>query len=102
MSQGRTIIALIVMLVIGFSAGFVLRPVVLPPGPTTVVAALPPTQAVLVTTRSKPYFTANLDEGRRVVAGCQQGSVRGEECANAEQAVTEADGRARLKRFLGK
>lgn len=102
MSQGKTIIALIVMLVIGFSAGFVLRPVVLPPGPTTVVVAPPPTQAVLVATRGKPYFAAHLDEARRIVAGCAAGSLQGDECANAEQAVTEAEGQNRLKRFLGK
>jgi hypothetical protein len=47
------------------------------------------------------YFTANLDEARRVVAGCRDGSVRGDECANAQQAVTEAEGRDRFKKFMG-
>lgn len=95
MKQAKTLIIMLVTLFIGFGAGFVLRPVILPPAPTTIMAA--PTTA-----RGKPYFAAHLDEARRIVAECAAGSVQGDECANAEQAVTEAEGQNRLKRFLGK
>ena len=102
MTQGKTFVIVLVTLVVGFGAGFTLRPVILPPGPaTTVPAPVPPSVAPLGA-RGKPYFAAHLDEARRVVAGCRDGSVQGNECANAEQAVTEAEGQNRLKRFLGK
>lgn len=52
--------------------------------------------------RSKQYFDAHLDEARQVVAGCKDGSSRGEECDNADLAVQEADAKERLKRFFGK
>lgn len=51
--------------------------------------------------RSKQYFDAHVDEARQVLADCQAGSARGEECENAERAVIRADARARSKRFLG-
>lgn len=52
--------------------------------------------------RGTQYFAANLDAARQIVAGCETGSVRGDECANAEQAILTAEGQDRLKRFLGK
>lgn len=51
--------------------------------------------------RATTYFAAHLDEARKLVADCQSGSVRGEECANAAAAVQEADARERFKRFRG-
>ena len=101
MSQGKAIIVLIVTLAIGFAGGFTLRPVIAP-SPITVISSVPssvgpaPTEA-----RGTQYFAANLDEARRVVAGCRDGSMRGDECANAEQAVTEAEGHNRFKKFMG-
>jgi len=47
------------------------------------------------------YFAAHLDEARQVVAQCAEGTARGDECANAEQAVIEAEGRERFKKFMG-
>lgn len=102
MKQAKTLIIMLVTLVIGFGAGFVLRPVIVPPAPATIMAAPPPTVAAPAAARGKPYFAAHIGEARRIVAGCTAGSVQGNECANAEQAVTEADGQSRLKRFLGK
>jgi len=99
MTQGNTLIIALVTLVIGFGAGFVLRPVIMPPGQTTIAATPAPAPAA---PRGARYFTANLDEARRIVEECRNGSVRGDECANAEQAVVEAEGRDRLKRFMGK
>ena len=51
--------------------------------------------------RSKHYFDAHVDEAREVFTGCQDGSVRGDECDNAERALIRADAEARTKRFLG-
>ena len=45
---------------------------------------------------------AHLDQGRQVVAGRKDGSSRGEEYANADLAMQEADAKERLKRFFGK
>ena len=52
--------------------------------------------------RSSEYFAAHLDEARQVVAGCRDGTVRGEECANANRAVEEAKAKERFRRFRGR
>lgn len=52
--------------------------------------------------RGSEYFAAHLDEARQVVAGCRDGTVRGEECANAGMAVEEADAKERFRRFRGR
>ena len=97
MIQGKTLIIVLVTLVIGFGAGFVLRPVVLPIGQT---AALAPA-SIPTEPRGTQYFAAHIDEARQVVAQCAEGTARGDECANAEQAVIEAEGRERFKKFMG-
>lgn len=51
--------------------------------------------------RSTQYFVANVAEARQVVAGCRDGSVRGGECTNAEEALIKVDAAERRKRFLG-
>lgn len=100
MTQGKTLIIVLVTLVIGFGAGFVLRPVIMQ-GQTTVAVSSVPAAASPAAARGPQYFAANLDDARQIVAGCQDGSVRGDECANAEQAVIEAEGRDRFKTFTG-
>lgn len=100
MMQGKTLIIALVALIVGFGAGFVLRPVIAPAG-QTVAAAAPIIAPASAEARGTQYFAAHLDEARRIVAQCRDGSVRGDECANAEQAVTEADGRARYRKFTG-
>jgi hypothetical protein len=100
MAQGKTIIIVLVALIAGFGAGFVLRPVIAPVEPTAAVAS-PPPAAVPAGARGKQYFAAHLDEARQILAQCAEGSVRGDECFNADMAVTEADGRARHRRFFG-
>lgn len=52
--------------------------------------------------RSTQYFEAHLDEARELVAGCSNGSVRGDECPNADLAVQEADAKERFRKFRGK
>lgn len=52
--------------------------------------------------RSSEYFAEHLDEARQIVTGCRDGTVRGEECANAALAVEEADAKDRFRRFRGR
>ncbi|UIJ44820.1 hypothetical protein LZK98_17445 [Sphingomonas cannabina] len=98
MRQDRTLIIALVTLFIGFVAGFVLRPVIVPVAQAPVAAA----PSALAEARGMQYFAAHLDEARRIVAQCRDGSVRGDECANADAAVIAAEGREQTERFLGK
>lgn len=52
--------------------------------------------------RATMYFAAHLNEARKVVADCRNGSATGLECANADAAVQEADAREKFKRFRGR
>lgn len=101
MSQGKTIIIVLVTLVIGFTGGFVLRPVISSNQPADTVAAVSPVPAVPAEARGTQYFVAHIDEARQVVAGCRDGSVRGGECATAEEAVIKVDAAERRRKFLG-
>lgn len=101
MTQDKTLIIVLVTLVIGFGAGFMLRPVIAPVEPATIVAGPATAVPAPADPRGKQYFAAHLDEARQVMAQCAEGSVRGNECFNADMAVTEADGRARHKQFFG-
>lgn len=99
--QGKSLIIAVVMLVIGFGAGFILRPVIVPAAQRTAVAGPPAVVEAPAAPRGMQYFAAHIDEARQVLAGCRDGSVRGDECTNAEQAVVEAEGRERFKKFMG-
>lgn len=101
MTQGKTIIIALLTLVIGFAGGFVLRPVISPTQQTGAIVADTPSAPVSSEARGTQYFVAHIDEARRVVAGCRDGSVRGGECATAEEAIIKVDATERRKRFLG-
>lgn len=101
MTQGKTLIIVLVTLLIGFGAGFVLRPVIVPADQAAAVAGPRPAAQAPSEPRGAQYFAAHLDEARQVVAQCAEGSVRGDECVNAEQTIVEAEGRDRFKRFMG-
>ena len=101
MSQSKRIVIVLVTLVIGFGAGFALRPVIAPPQQAAIAAAAPPPAPVSSAARGSQYFVANIDEARQVVAGCRDGSVRGGECATAEEAIIKVDAAERRRRFLG-
>lgn len=88
--------AIIMALVIGFLGGFVLRPIVLPPQAAT---SAPASETNPKEARGVEYFVAHVDEARAVVAGCRDGTVRGEECNNAETAVTTIESKERFRRF---
>jgi len=101
MSQGKAIIIVIVTLLVGFAFGFVLRPFITPTEQVVGLADPSHVAAAPSEARGTQYFAANLDEARRIVDGCRGGSVRGDECANAERAVTETEGRDHFKKFMG-
>ncbi|MGE4431676.1 MAG: hypothetical protein AB7E05_13130 [Sphingobium sp.] len=101
MTQGKTLIIVLVTLIIGFGAGFVMRPVIVPVERAAIVAGPPAAAPTPAEPRGTQYFAAHLDEAREIVGQCADGTVRGGECANAEQAVIEAEGRDRFKRFMG-
>lgn len=101
MTQGKTLIIVLVTLIIGFGAGFVLRPIIVPVDRTAIIASPPAAIPAPAAPRGMQYFAAHLDEARQVVAQCAEGMARGDECANAEQAVIEAEGRERFKKFMG-
>ncbi|MBB6192335.1 hypothetical protein FHS51_002578 [Sphingobium wenxiniae] len=101
MWKSKTIIVVIVTLAIGFAGGFILRPVTAPPQQAVAAASPSPVAPVPTEARGTQYFVANIDEARQVVAGCRDGSVRGGECATAEEAIIKVDAAERRKRFLG-
>ena len=98
--QGKSIVAALVLLAVGFAAGFMLRPVLASQPSTALAGAAAPANAVLAP-RGTQYFAEHLDEARTVITGCQDANVRGDECAHASEAVVTADSRARAKSFLG-
>lgn len=101
MFSGKTIIIALVTLVIGFAGGFVLRPVIAPTHQAGTIAVTSPAPPGAGEARGTQYFVAHIDEARQVVAGCRDGSVRGGECATAEEAIIKVDAAERRKRFLG-
>ena len=49
--------------------------------------------------RSASYFEAHQDEAAKVVANCQTGAHRGQECVNAQAAVAAAKRDARMDAY---
>lgn len=101
MSQGKTLIIVLITLVIGFAGGFVLRPIIAPAPQTTAVASPAFIAPTSTEARGTQYFVAHIEEARQIVAGCRDGSVRGGECATAEEAIIKVEAAERRKRFLG-
>ncbi|MCG2840399.1 hypothetical protein L6Q21_05330 [Sandaracinobacter sp. RS1-74] len=101
MTQGRTVFIVLVALVVGFGSGFVLRPILVPVGPTAATAGISASIPAMIEPRGTQYFRAHLDEARHIVEQCQTGAVRGGECATAETAVVEAEGKERFGKFMG-
>lgn len=81
--------------------GFVRRSVIAPTQQTTSVAIPPPIAAVPSEARGTQYCVVNIDEARQLVAGCRDGSVRGGECATADEAIIKVDAAERRRKFLG-
>lgn len=51
--------------------------------------------------RGEQYFSTHLDDAKQVVAGCTEGTARGDECYNAEVAISKAEAKERSKKFFG-
>ncbi len=100
MMKGKALIIVLVALVIGFGAGFVIRPILAPTVQAVSVAGPVAVAPAPADARGTQYFVANIDEAQQVVAGCRNGSVRGGECANAEEAIIKVEAQERRKRFL--
>ena len=66
MTQGKTLIIVLVTLIVGFGAGFVLRPVIVPVERTAIVAGPPAAAPTPAEPRGMQYFAAHLDEARQV------------------------------------
>lgn len=101
MSQSKTILTVLATLVIGFAGGFVLRPVIAPTQQAAIAAAAPLAVPASSEAGGTQYFVANIDEARRIVIGCRDGSVRGGECATAEEAIIKVDAAERRSQFVG-
>lgn len=101
MSQSKMIVVVLFTLVIGFAGGFLLRPVIAPTPQAMMVTPTSSAAPVRGEARGTQYFMVNNDEARQVVAGCRDGSVRGGECATAEEAIIKVEAAERRKRFLG-
>ncbi len=101
MSQGKSIVVAFVMLIVGFAGGFIVRPIIAPASRT--VAIDDPSRLIPASSaaRGTQYFVAHIDEARQIVAGCRDGSVRGGECATADEAIIKVDAAERQRRFLG-
>jgi hypothetical protein len=50
--------------------------------------------------RGEDYFSAHIENARKVVAACRAGSQGGPECDNAHQAVADADRKAGMDRSI--
>lgn len=101
MTRGKLLVVVVVVLCAGYATGFVTRPFIMPVvnHQKTAAPALPNPKSSEA--RSIQYFAANPEEARRVIAGCREGNVRGDECANADTAVIAAESKDRFRRFRG-
>lgn len=98
----KTLVIVITALVIGFGSGFIARPLILPVAvPAGGGMAIASTD-MSAAPRGKPYFESNLEEARQVIEQCRAGTARGGECASAETAVIEAEGKERFNSFMGR
>lgn len=99
MSQRKTLVVILVSLGCAFAGGFILRPIIMSPTSKMAVVRQAPGSVVVGQARGTQYFEANIEEARQVVAACRDGTVRGDECANAETAVITVESKQRFRRF---
>ncbi|MBB3991666.1 hypothetical protein [Croceicoccus naphthovorans] len=78
-----------------------LRPVIAPPSTTAPASDSPSVMSGSNEARGVQYFVASPDKAYQVIENCRNGSVRGDECANAEEAIIKVEAAERRKRFLG-
>lgn len=100
--NGKTLFIAIAALAVGFGSGLVLRPVIIPFDTGAGVGRGRAVEQAVREARGTQYFEAHLDEARELLALCTAGTARGQECANAEVAIAEAEGKERFNAFMGK
>ncbi len=66
-----------------------------------VLAALSFVAACSDNDRGQQYFEAHIDEAEKVVADCRTGTVRGQECVNADMALRVIRGAKLHKQNFG-
>lgn len=93
------IIIIICVSLILFGTVFVIRPFNSPISQGSATDSPLSSPAGPAAPRGTQFFEANIDEARRVAAACREGSIRGDECANAETAIITIDSKERFKRF---
>lgn len=49
--------------------------------------------------RGEQYFSAHVEEAEQVIAECAKGTARGDECYNAQVAVSKAKAKARTEKL---
>jgi hypothetical protein len=94
--RSKPLIILSAIVLTGVGATIALRP-----GSPSAVADTPTALPAPQEPRGVQYFRQHIEEARKANALCDQGDARGQECANAEAAIAEFDGKARFKRFMG-
>ncbi|WP_157973434.1 hypothetical protein [Blastomonas sp. UPD001] len=99
MAKTKLLVAGVILLMVAFTLGIALRPVILSSPPAEIAVAAASNPSVQQPVRGVQFFEANIDEARRVLSACREGTVRGGECANAETAVTAAESKERFRRF---
>ena len=98
MTRNRLSFLLFVTLFIGFGAGVVLGPVIMQPN-QTMIANVPPQVVASGAPRGTQFFEANIGEAQQVITACRNGTIRGDECTNAETALITVESKERFKRF---
>jgi hypothetical protein len=99
MTNARLGIVAVILLLVGLAAGLVVRSLLLPPQTAPVGVESPSSATIRSEPRGVQYFEANIDEARRVAADCREGTIRGDECANADTALVTVESKKRFHRF---
>lgn len=99
MPRRKPLILLFATLVVGFGAALIIRPAIISSNPMMIAnSPLPPVVAPAAP-RGPQYFEVHIGEARRVVAECREGTIRGDECNNAEAAIITVESKERFQRF---
>lgn len=94
--RSKPLIILSAIVLMGIGVTIALRP-----GSPAAVSDTPTALPAPQEPRGVQYFRLHIDEARQTNALCEQGDAKGQECASAEAAIAEIDGKARFKRFMG-
>jgi hypothetical protein len=99
MTKTRLAIVIIFTLIVGLGAWFALLPIISSSSQEAATDTLASPINATAAPRGTQFFEANINEAQRVVAACRGGTVRGDECVNAETAIITIESKERFKRF---